>query len=57
MSGYVPGSVKQDPVSLATATRVNDGLPEEWLVVELGRGGRFASFGVVASWVDLGRVL
>lgn len=53
---YTAGAVRQNMQTLATATRVNDNLPEEWLMATLDRGGRFVPFNQVSGpdWVDLG---
>lgn len=53
MTDYAPGHVKQDPETLATATKVNDNMPEAWLIATLDHGGRFATYGEIAHWDDL----
>jgi hypothetical protein len=56
-ANYLPGSVKQDPDTLAVAVRTN--VPEDpyvghaWAVMTIDRGGHYAAWDDVSGWTDL----
>jgi hypothetical protein len=53
---YVPGSVKQDPDTLAVAVRTNVPDPyygHDWGVMTVATGGHYSNYDGVKDWTDL----